>query len=191
MAINEAIPDFIGFVFAESRRRVDEERAAFLKSFLNPSIKAVGVFVNDDIDRIARLCLAGVIDLVQLHGDEDEDYIKRLKELVPNGIIKAVRVKAASDITKAVSMPCDFLLLDSYHEKRYGGTGNLFDWSMVPRIPKPFFLAGGINHENAARAIETLNPYAVDVSSGVETDGLKDPEKIKKIVALVRGFHHA
>jgi len=185
-AVNGALPDYIGFVFAKSRRQVDGERAKAMKALLNPSIKAVGVFVNEEMDRIIQLCESGAIDLIQLHGDENGDYIKALKYRVPNRIIKAVRVRSPEDIKRAMEFSCDYLLLDTWHEQHYGGTGNIFDWSLVPKTIKPFFLAGGINSANIAQAIEKLSPYAVDVSSGVETDGYKDPAKIMEIVSKTR-----
>lgn len=185
-AVNRVLPDYIGFVFAKSRRQVDGERAKAMKALLNPSIKAVGVFVNEEMDRIIQLCESGAIDLVQLHGDENGDYIKALKSRVPNRIIKAVRVRSPEDVKRAVEFSCDYLLLDTWHEQHYGGTGNVFDWSLVPKTIKPFFLAGGINSANIAQAIEKLSPYAVDVSSGVETDGYKDPAKILEIVSRAR-----
>lgn len=185
-AANEARPDYIGFVFARSRRQVDEEQAKALKACLNPSIKAVGVFVNEEMARIIRLCHSGVIDLIQLHGDEDEDYIQALKSCVTNPVIKAVRVKDAGDIRQALALSCDYLLLDAWHEDQYGGMGRTFDWSLIPEINKPFFLAGGIHSGNILQAIEKCRPYGIDVSSGVETAGLKDPEKIREIVALAR-----
>jgi len=187
-AVNIALPDFIGFVFARSRRQIDEKKARTLKSLLNPSIKAVGVFVNEEIENVIKFCMAQVIDVIQLHGDENEDYIKRLKNSVSNKIIKAVRVKDRDDIKRASEFSCDYLLLDSYHGKEYGGTGRPFDWSMIPDMNKPFFLAGGINVDNAVQAIKLYNPYCIDVSSGVETDGYKDPKKIMDIVAKVRGL---
>ncbi|AGC68988.1 N-(5'-phosphoribosyl)anthranilate isomerase TrpF [Thermoclostridium stercorarium subsp. stercorarium DSM 8532] len=186
-AVNRILPDYIGFVFAKSRRQIDERRAAELKRRLDPRIKAVGVFVNEKMDKIIRLCHKQVIDMVQLHGDENEDYILKLKEFVPNKIIKAVRVRTRADIERAAGVPCDFLLFDAYSEKIYGGTGKTFDWSLIPSVNRPFFLAGGINPENAVHAIKTLNPYCIDVSSGVETGGFKDPKKIIDIVAAVRG----
>ncbi len=185
-AVNGALPDYIGFVFAKSRRQVDGERAKAMKALLNPSIKAVGVFVNEEMDRIIQLCESGAIDLIQLNGDENGDYIKALKYRVPNRIIKAVRVRSPEDIKRAMEFSCDYLLLDTWHEQHYGGTGNVFDWSLVPKTIKPFFLAGGINSANIAQAIEKLSPYAVDVSSGVETDGYKDPAKIMEIVSKTR-----
>lgn len=190
-AVNAALPDYIGFVFAKSRRQIDEKRAAAMKACLNPSIKAVGVFVNESMKRITKLCDSQVIDLIQLHGDETEDYIKDLKYFVSNKIIKAVRVRSTEDIERAMLLPCDYLLLDAYYEGKYGGIGKAFDWSLIPIISKPFFLAGGIHSDNIARAIEKHNPYGIDVSSGVETDGYKDPEKIMEIVARARQNYEA
>jgi len=184
-AVNAVLPDYIGFVFAKSKRQVDENRAKELKRRLDPRIKAVGVFVNEEVEKVIKLCTLHVIDLVQLHGDENDDYIKRLKNNVPNKIIRAVRVKGREDIEKAQALLSDYLLFDTYQEKDYGGTGKTFDWSMIPAMRKPFFLAGGINLYNAAHAIKH-NPYCIDVSSGVETNGLKDPKKITDIIRLTR-----
>jgi len=184
--VNTVLPDYIGFVFARSKRQIDENRAKELKNCLNPLIKAVGVFVNEEIEKIIKLCSLQMIDMVQLHGDENEDYIRLLKKYVTNKVIKAVRVKEPGDIKKAMNYPCDYLLLDAYHEKDYGGTGKTFDWSMIPAINKPFFLAGGINPGNVVHAIMHHNPYCIDVSSGVETNGYKDPGKIMEIVAITR-----
>jgi len=185
-AVNAALPDYIGFVFARSRRQIDAKRARILKLLLNPSIKAVGVFVNEDIENVIKFCKTQVIDVIQLHGDENEDYIKRLKNSVSNKIIKAVRVKDRDDIKRAREFSCDYLLLDSYHGKEYGGTGRTFDWSVISDINKPFFLAGGINLDNVEQAIKLCNPHCIDVSSGVETGGYKDPKKIMDIVEKVR-----
>ena len=184
--VNEAKPDYIGFVFAKSRRQVDEEMARHLKALLNPKIEAVGVFVNEDINRIIRLCREKVIDIVQLHGDEDENYIKELKSKISAPIMRAVRVKSAEDVKKASEISCDYLLFDTYTEKEYGGSGIVFDWSMITDINKPYFLAGGINIDNVLSAIDKCNPYCIDVSSGVETEGLKDPFKINEIVTKIR-----
>ena len=185
-AVNTALPDYIGFVFARSKRQIDEKKAKALKACLNPFIKAVGVFVNEEIKNVIKLCNSHVIDMIQLHGDENEDYIKRLKNCVSNKIIKAIRVKDLEDIKKAMEFSCDYLLFDAYHEGKYGGTGKTFDWSMIPDINKPYFLAGGINSDNIVQAIEQHSPYCIDVSSGVETNGYKDPEKIMDIVARAK-----
>ncbi len=184
--VNEALPDYIGFVFAKSKRQVDELQAEKLKDRLRPEIQAVGVFVNEDPDKVIRLCKKNIIDIVQLHGDEDEEYLYKLREKLNNPIIKAVRVKEYQDIMKAMKLNCDYLLLDAYKEGKYGGSGDAFDWSLIGDIKKPYFLAGGINTENVVRAIEQIRPYGIDISSGVETDGLKDSSKIKDIILKVR-----
>jgi phosphoribosylanthranilate isomerase len=184
--VNEALPDYIGFVFAKSKRQVNEAIAEELKAMLNPKILAVGVFVNEEINQIVRLCNRNIIDIVQLHGDENEAYINELKSLIPNTIIKAVRVRDNSDIVEAEKLNSDYLLLDAYKEGSYGGSGDCFDWTMIAKLNKPYFLAGGINSGNVIEAITKLNPYAVDVSSGVETDGVKDKNKIMDIITKVR-----
>jgi phosphoribosylanthranilate isomerase len=187
-AVNEALPDFVGFVFAKSKRQVSDIVAENLKSHLNPFIKAVGVFVNDDIEHIVHLCNLKIIDMVQLHGDESEEYIKNLRKYIPNEIIKAVRVKKFNDIKMADEFSSDYLLFDAYHEKQYGGSGITFDWSLISTITvnKPYFLAGGINSKNILVAQNLCSPYCMDVSSGVETNGFKDKEKIIKIVTKIR-----
>lgn len=187
-AVNEVLPDYIGFIFAESKRKIDENRAAELKKRLDPRIKAVGVFVNDVPERIIRLCRNRIIDVVQLHGDEDETYIKQLKKHVSNEIIRAIRVRNKDDIENAMNYSADFLLFDTYREGLYGGSGKTFDWLLVTAVNRPFFLAGGINPENAIHAIKTVNPYCIDVSSGVETNGVKDPGKIADIVTIARQY---
>lgn len=184
--VNTVIPDYAGFVFAESKRRIDEKRAKELKKRLDPNIEAVGVFVNEESEKIIRLCSDGIIDLVQLHGDEDENYIRHLRKHIPNKIIKAVRVKDKYDIERAMGFSADFLLFDSYTEGIYGGSGKKFDWSLIASVKKPFFLAGGINTGNALHAVKHLKPYCIDVSSGVETGGCKDPEKVFRLVSMIR-----
>lgn len=185
--VNEALPDFIGFVFAESRRQISHEAAAKLKNVLDSKIKAVGVFVNNSIETIADLCDRGVIDYVQLHGDENKEYISSLLQKVSTPIIKAIRVKDADSVEAAEQLLCDFLLLDAYSDNKFGGTGKTFDWEFAKRIDKPFFLAGGIDLGNAKTALENAKPYCLDVSSGVETNGLKDRNKINQLVNLVKG----
>lgn len=189
--INKFKPDYIGFVFAHSSRQVSDSVAMELKRKLNPTIKSVGVFVNDDIKRVARLCNTGVIDMIQLHGDEGEDYIVKLKSQTSAPIIKAVRVKNECDILCVEGLSCDYLLLDTYKEDHYGGSGETFDWSMVQGITEPFFLAGGLHSGNVLQAICQTSPYAVDVSSGVETDGYKDGDKINEFISTVRSVKSA
>jgi phosphoribosylanthranilate isomerase len=185
--VNEVLPDDIGFVFAESRRRVSHRQAQEMKSALDKRILAVGVFVNAAPDEIIQLCRTNCIDIIQLHGDEDLAYITALKKRVPNPIIKAVRVQSASQILAAQALPCDYLLLDTYQKDAYGGSGKSFDRSLIPKLEKPFFLAGGLNSGNIKTAITDCHPYCLDVSSGAEKDGVKDREKIKEIIRIVRG----
>lgn len=187
--VNETLPDYVGFVFAESKRQINYETAKILKTNLNPFILSVGVFVNEDIDNIVKLCNERIIDIVQLHGDETKDYIMNVRKLVSCPIIKAARVRKTVDVIKVSNLPCDYILLDAYHEDRYGGSGITFDWSLISNQNKPFFLAGGIHSENIQMAIKECNPYCIDVSSGVETDGLKDLKKIKDIINLVRNIN--
>lgn len=184
--VNEALPDYVGFVFAESRRKITPEAAYKLKNILDPKIKVVGVFVNENITSVSELCSQGIIDVIQLHGNEDANYICTLRENIANPVIKAVRVKDPASLNEVGQLNCDFLLLDSYSDKEYGGTGKTFDWEFTRSINKPFFLAGGIQFENATAAIKCSKPYCLDVSSGVEINGFKDKNKILKLVNLVR-----
>lgn len=186
LMVNQALPDYIGFVFAKSRRQIEEDRAKNLHSLLDPRIKTVGVFVNETIERIERICKAGSIDIVQLHGEEDKAYIDLLKSSINKPIIKAVRVRNLEDIEAAKHLGGDYLLLDTYKDNQYGGSGEAFDWTMIAKVEMPFYLAGGITNENVERAIQIANPYCIDVSSGVETDGFKDATKIMDIVTKVR-----
>ena len=185
-AANETRPDYIGFVFAESRRRVTDEQAARLRALLSPGIQAVGVFVNDDPTHIALLANRGVIDLIQLHGSESAAYIQRLRTMTAAPIICALRVGKQTDIKRAESNLVDFLLLDTYTKDAYGGSGRIFDWSLLGEVGKPYFLAGGLNESNITRAMRT-GAYALDLSSGIETDGVKDAEKMRRVAALVKG----
>lgn len=187
-AANRYLPDYIGFVFVESRRQVTPEQAHHLKKGLDPQIKAVGVFVNASLENIAALCGAGTIDLVQLHGDESSDYIRALKEKTTCPVIKAVRVQSPQQILQAQSLPCDLLLLDACQAGQYGGSGTAFDRSLIPPLYKPFFLAGGLDRVNIAQAIQECHPFGVDMSSGVETNGVKDEIKIRDIIAIIRSL---
>ena len=182
-AANELRPEYIGFVFApNSRRYVTRDTAAQLKEKLHPGIKAVGVFVNEQPEVVARLLRDGVIDIAQLHGSETEEYICQLRTLTEKPIIKAFRIDTKQDILAAQKSTADFILLDSGS----GGTGTAFDWKLIPEIGRPYFLAGGLGLDNAADAVRTLKPYAVDVSSGIETGGWKDKRKMQEFVTIVR-----
>lgn len=181
-AVNKLNPDFIGFVFAEkSKRYVNPIEAAKLKEMLSKDIKAVGVFVNESPEAVAELLNKGTIDMAQLHGSEDEEYISRLRSLTDKPLIKAIKVQSKADIEAADESSADYVLLDSG-----AGTGMTFNWQLIKGIKRPYFLAGGLSPENVAEAVKTLNPYAVDVSSGIETDGLKDEAKMADFVSIVR-----
>lgn len=178
---NELLPDYVGFVFAGSRRRVTDEQAAQLRNILREDIPAVGVFVDEPIDHAAALVRQGVIQLVQLHGAEDEGYIRELRRAVSAPVIQAFSVRSSEDIQAAGRSSADFVLLDH----GAGGTGRTFDWSLAAALDRPYFLAGGLHPGNAAAAAE-LRPYAVDVSSGIETEGLKDRRKMIEFVKRIR-----
>ena len=182
-AANELRPEYVGFVFApKSKRYVTPERAAELKRRLAAGIKAVGVFVNDTPCHVADLLETGVIDIAQLHGSEDEEYIGHLRQLTGKPIIRAFRIKTAEDIAEAERCTADHVLLDSG-----AGTGEVFDWKLIKNMKRPYFLAGGLSPDNVENAVEQLTPYAVDVSSGIETDGVKDKVKMAAFAAAVRG----
>ena len=150
--VNEAKPDFVGFVFAESHRQVSKETAQKLKNKLDKNILAVGVFVNEDINKITEICNKNIIDLVQLHGDEDDNYINELKKVSSKKIIKAVKVKTGEDIIRWRNCQADWLMFDAGM-----GEGKTFDWRVLKDFIRPYFLAGGINESNIDEAIK-LNP---------------------------------
>lgn len=179
---NELMPDYIGFVFApNSRRYVSPEKAFRLRRQLSPQIAAVGVFVKETPETVAALLADGTIDIAQLHGGESTDYIRRLRTLTGKPLIQAFRIDTPEDIFAAEQSPADFILLDSGS----GGTGTSFDWELARSLQRPYFLAGGLGISNVADAIGTLHPYAVDVSSGIETDGCKDRQKMNAFVHAV------
>ena len=182
-AVNRLLPDFVGFVFWEkSKRKIDVDTAKRLKSALDPKIKAVGVFVNEDIKQISKIANENIIDIVQLHGNEDSDYIKSLRNLTQKPIIQAIQVRNYEDIKKAEDSAADFILLDAGQ-----GVGVNFDWNLAKAIRRPYFLAGGLNVSNIGEAVEKLEPFAVDVSSGIEVDGVKDEGKMGEFMGVVRG----
>jgi phosphoribosylanthranilate isomerase len=181
--VNKYKPDYIGFVFADSKRKVTNDLASKMKKYLDSSIKSVGVFVDEDIDEIIKLYDEGIIDIAQLHGLENEEYIKKLKQKSNYRleIINAIEMSGEKDLLEYENSLADYLLLDSGK-----GSGKTFDWRLIRKdLKKEFFLAGGLNSENISKAIEEFNPYAVDLSSGVETDGYKDELKIKKVMEEV------
>lgn len=192
-AVNEARPDYCGFVIQvpSSRRNVTEEQLRTLKAQLSDRIRAVGVFVNADPALPETLLRDGVIDIAQLHGQESEKYVKRLRERTGKPVIKAFSVAAGEDLERAFSSCADMVLLD--HGQ--GGTGEAFDWTVLERYraggeepEKPFFLAGGLSPDNISEAVRRCMPFGVDLSSAVETDGKKDRDKIMAAVAAVRSI---
>jgi phosphoribosylanthranilate isomerase len=183
--VNNLLPEYIGFVFApKSKRYISPQKAAELKKLLDKKISAVGVFVNEEIATVAEI--AKFLDLIQLHGDEDENYISTLKNLTGKKIIKAFKIKTTDDLQRAKYCLADFILLDSG-----AGTGEIFNWQLLKNFEREYFLAGGLNVENVSDAVKLLKPFAVDVSSGIETDGLKDADKMKKFVIAVRTKFYA
>ena len=181
-AVNALRPDYIGFVFAPgSRRRVSVQTAMELRQALLPGITAVGVFVDEEVGNVAGLLNQGVIDMAQLHGHEDEAYVAKLRLLTGRKLIQAFRIRTEEDVRRACRSKADHVLLDSG-----AGTGRSFDWKLVRKANRPYFLAGGLDPELVGEAIMALAPYAVDVSSGIETGGLKDPEKMAAFVRAVR-----
>lgn len=179
---NQVMPDYIGFVFWEpSRRYVSHEQAAALRRLLKPEIQAVGVFVDAPPEEIISLLEEGVIDMAQLHGEETEEDIQYLQAVTGKPVMKAVKVKDRCDVEAWLDSSADYLLFDSGM-----GSGVTFDWELLADIPGKFFLAGGLRPENLRQAAEAVRPYAVDLSSGVETDGVKDRSKMQKAVIAVR-----
>lgn len=185
--VNELMPDYIGFVFARSGKRyIAPEDAEQLRKKLSREIVPVGVFVNEKPEVIARLLERRIIEAAQLHGNEDEAYIEALRRLTDRTIIKAFCIKSSNDIKAANASSADYVLLDSGK-----GSGKTFDHSMIENINRPYFLAGGLTPENVSRAVAALNPFAVDASSSLETDGFKDKIKMTAFVNAVRkGFNY-
>ncbi len=185
-AVNKLKPDFAGFVFAPGRTRtVSADQAARLRDLLRPGIKAVGVFINEPVGNVICFLKSGVIDIAQLHGDETEEYISTLRIETNSPIIKAFRIETPEDIRLAEKSGADMVLLDS----GAGGTGRAFDRTLIGNFSRPYFLAGGLDPYNVAGQIISLRPYAVDVSSGIESGGIKDPKKMACFVEAVRNAY--
>ena len=181
-AAGELLPEYIGFVFFPGTKRyVPPDTARALKAGLNPGIRAVGVFVDEKPETVAKLLSDGTIDMAQLHGSEDEAYRADLRKRTDKPLIRAFRVRGAEDALRAQASSADEILLDAG-----AGDGKTFDWSWLRQVKRPYFLAGGLTPENAGRAVRELKPYAVDVSSGIETGGFKDIVKMRAFVRAVR-----
>ena len=196
-AVVEAKPDYMGLVFAPSKRQVTVEQAKTLVEALHKqckeqndtvSIKTVGVFVNETLDNLVTIANEANLDVVQLHGDEDEAFIQSLKERTNVEVWKAVQIRSAVDAAAWIDSSADMLLFDAYHKDERGGTGDVFDWSCLDTFERPFMLAGGIDSTNVARAIRTVRPYGIDISSGIETNGVKDDEKITAFTKIVNSI---
>ena len=207
-AIVDAKPDYMGLVFAPSKRQVTVDQAKTLVEELHKQyanrynrdaeqysnqtlihqefIKTVGIFVNETLDNLVSIATEANLDVVQLHGDEDEAFIQSLKERTNVEVWKAVQIRSAADAAAWIDSSADMLLFDAYHKDERGGTGEVFDWSSLDEFERPFMLAGGIDSTNVARAIRTVRPYGIDISSGIETEGVKDDEKIKAFTNIVR-----
>ena len=180
---NELELDYIGFVFAKpSRRYVKPEEAGKLKAMLHESIKAVGVFVDEEPEVIAELVKRGIIDVVQLHGCEDEVFLAQLRKMIQVPIFQAFRIQTVEDVQRAEKSSADMILLDAG-----AGCGETFDWTLLWNIGRPYFLAGGLTPENVTDAIVQLKPYGVDASSSLETEGVKEKQKMAAFVEAVRG----
>ena len=202
---NRVKPDFVGFIFANTRRKIGATQAKQFREALDAEIPSVGVFVNEDISVITSLVQDGCIDMIQLHGEEDADYIRRLREVCDVPVIKAVKVQPVEQIRQAAALPVDYLLLDTYRKGVLGGTGEAFDWELLREAKiaagdtaegdtaegelfgKPYFLAGGL-HAGNLREAAALGSYGLDISSGIETDGSKDFTKMVEVMELVRKF---
>ena len=203
-AVVEAKPDYMGLVFAPSKRQVTVDQAKILVEELhrgyakkygsdtehdkNGTIKTVGVFVNETVENLVTIANEANLDAVQLHGDEDEAFIQSLKERTNVEVWKAVQIRSAADVEKWIDSSADMLLFDAYHKDERGGTGEVFDWSSLDAFERPFMLAGGIDSTNVARAIRTVRPYGIDISSGIETNGVKDDEKITAFTKIVKSI---
>jgi phosphoribosylanthranilate isomerase len=191
--LNKFLPDYAGFVFAKSRRQVTPELASELGAALYDGIRKVGVFVNHEVKLAANIAEQAGLDVLQLHGDEDKDYIDELRTLLKPGveIWKALRIDALHmpESGQLSRLDADRLLVDTYVAGSSGGTGKCFDWGLVEKLGSilPVILAGGLNPENVKQAVRQASPYAVDTSSGVELEGIKNEQKLRAFMEAVRG----
>ncbi len=181
--INECMPDIAGFVFASGKRQIDINKAKILKKIINPEIETAGIFVEQNEDEILEIYNEKIIDIIQLHGDYDEQTIKNLKEKTNAKIIKVIRVKEGFYKIETLA---DFILFDTYSKDKYGGLNKTFDWNIKIISNVPYFVAGGINENNIVEMVKKLTPYGVDISSGVEVDGFKTKEKVFNIIKIIK-----
>lgn len=184
--MNELVPDFVGFVFArKSRHFISPEHASYLRSKLKPGIKSVGVFNNESLHSVAMCVETAGLSMVQLHGDETGEYIAALREYVHCPIMKVYKVAKPIDAEKALYSTADYVMLDGGN----AGDGKTFDWSMLGRMRRKFFLSGGLNPDNIQQALLLdPQPYALNTNSGVEAHRTKDFRKVMKFIQTVKSF---
>lgn len=194
--VNRYLPDYVGFVFADTKRFVTDEQAFAMKKALDTRIQAVGVFVNEPLEHVVSLCKCGIIDVVQLHGEEQDDYIRELKKQTDKSVIKAVRVQSSEQVNNMLTQQADYMLFDTYQKGIPGGSGERFPLEILQRSLEeqaakgrqiqPFFLAGGLSPGNVTEVLANLECFGVDVSTGVETQGSKDEAKVRQFIHIVR-----
>lgn len=185
--VNSVRPDYIGFVFyKKSFRYISPQSAKILSISLKSGISPVGVFVNESAEAVAEIARVAGLKAVQLHGDEDEEYIKNLRALYGGEIWKAVRVRSEADVENALSSSADMLLFDAFSKTAYGGTGENINLSLLAKVnpQRPYFLAGGINAQNLKAVLSAVTPYGIDMSGGFETDGVKDKYKLDEFMEV-------
>lgn len=182
IAVNRHGADYAGFVFfKKSKRYVDPYKANELIELLRSDIKPVGVFMDEPIDDVVRIARISGVELVQLHGHESEEYVEYIKRTLDRPVIKAFKAGEEGALERASNTSADYVMIDSG-----AGSGKKFDWSILKDFKRDYFLAGGLDPESVGEAIRLLEPYAVDVSSGVETDGIKDEKKIAEFIKAVK-----
>ena len=182
IAVNRHGADYAGFVFfKKSKRYVDPYKANELIELLRSDIKPVGVFMDEPIDDVVRIARISGVELVQLHGHESEEYVEYIKRTLDRPVIKAFKAGEEGALERAANTSADYVMIDSG-----AGSGKKFDWSILKDLKRDYFLAGGLDPESVGEAISLLEPYAVDVSSGVETDGIKDEKKIAEFIKAVK-----
>ena len=196
--VNKYLPEYVGFVFVPTKRFVTDEQALMMKQALAPQIQAVGVFVNEPIEHVLSLCSRGIIDVIQLHGDETPEYITEIKNRTDTPVIKAVRVQSSEQVSSMVTSLAEYMLFDTYKKDAYGGSGERFPLEILQKSLKelenqgvsiqPFFLAGGLTPGNIEEVLGTQDSYCIDVSTGVETDGHKDEAKVRELIEKIRRY---
>lgn len=182
IAVNRHGADYAGFVFfKKSKRYIDPYKAGELIEFLRSDIKSVGVFMDEPLDSVISTARISGVEVIQLHGHESEEYVEYVKRTLERPVIKAFKADEEGALEKALHTTADYVLIDSG-----AGTGKKFDWNTLKDFKREYFLAGGLDPDSVGEAISLLEPFAVDVSSGVETDGIKDEKKIESFIKAVK-----